>query len=273
MVNGYKIIDTHAHIYPGKIAERAVGNTDNFYGTESARLGTAEDLLLQGEAIGIDQHVVCSVATTPHQVQSINRFIAGEVEKHPDKLIGLGTMYPHSDSIEEDFKHLVSLGLLGVKLHPDIQKIAVDDPGCYMIYDMCREYGLPLLLHTGDNRYDFSNPNRLVKIIEKYPDVKFIGAHFGGWSIWERAVEDYSRFDNFMVDCSSSFNYISREAACRIIEQYGVDKVMFGTDYPMWAAKGEIDFFFSLGLKKEDNEKILHLNAEKFYYPLMKTKR
>ena len=58
MVNGIKVIDAHCHIYPEKIAERAVGGTDNFYKCKSFCKGTTDDLLIQGEAAGIDHFIV-----------------------------------------------------------------------------------------------------------------------------------------------------------------------------------------------------------------------
>ena len=32
MINNIKVIDAHCHIYPEKIAAKAVAGTDNFYG-------------------------------------------------------------------------------------------------------------------------------------------------------------------------------------------------------------------------------------------------
>ena len=36
MKNGYFVIDTHCHIYPEKIAAKAVAGTDKFYDTTAA---------------------------------------------------------------------------------------------------------------------------------------------------------------------------------------------------------------------------------------------
>ena len=123
MVNGYEIIDAHCHIYPDKIAERAVHGTDTFYDIVSKHKGTFKDLIGQKESSGIDKFVVQSVATTPHQVKSINEFIAKEIDLYGDFLIGLGTLHQNSETMEEDVLHLKELGLKGVKLHPDIQNL------------------------------------------------------------------------------------------------------------------------------------------------------
>lgn len=264
MRNGFSVYDAHCHIYPEKIAARAVGGTDTFYGEHSACLGTVPDLIAQGTAAGIDHFIVQSVATTPRQVKSINEFIAAEVANAPGRLTGLGTLHPESEDIAGDIEHLISLGLHGVKLHPDIQKFKIDDYRCLKIYELC-EGRLPILMHTGDYRYDFSNPNRLVPILKIYQGLTVIGAHLGGWSIWEEASRALSGFRNLFVDCSSSFPYLKPEQAREIILRYGTDRVLFGTDYPMWSPEKELEYFFTLGFSEDENRAMLSENVRRLF--------
>ena len=260
--NGYRVIDAHCHIYPDKIAERAMAGTDGFYGIKNSDChGTVEDLIKVGLDAGIDGFVVQSVATTPHQVQSINEFIAKSVAESDGLLVGLGTLHPDSQDIAGDIKHLTELGLKGVKLHPDIQRFKIDDYRCLKIYELCENMGLPILMHTGDHRYDYSNPNRLLPVMEIYTDLTVIGAHLGGWSIWDEAAEKLSGLPNLYVDCSSSLYALSPEKARSLIRTYGAKKVLFGTDYPMWEPKAELERFFALGLTPEENNLILYQNT------------
>jgi predicted TIM-barrel fold metal-dependent hydrolase len=263
MVNGFEVIDAHCHIYPEKIAEKAVRGTDKFYDIVSKFKGTASELIEQKAFNGVDKFVVQSVATTPHQVKSINEFVSSEVSKHSDFLIGLGTLHQDSETTSSDVEHLVELGLRGVKLHPDIQNFKIDEEKYFHIYEILQEKKLPLLLHTGDYRYDNSNPNRLIPVLETFKDLVIIGAHFGGWSIYETASKHLNKYDNLFVDCSSAFYSLEKEQAKNIINRYGVDKVLFGTDYPMWDAKVELEYLFSLGLQKDELEKILSKNVKK----------
>ncbi len=265
MKNGYFVIDSHCHIYPEKIAAKAVAGTDKFYDTVAACLGTPADLLSVNEQAGVDHSIVQSVATTPKQVQSINEFIAATVNAAPDRLTGLGTLHPNSDDLRGDVEHLISLGLKGVKLHPDIQNFKVDDYRCLKIYELCEEFGLPILMHTGDKRYDNSNPNRLIPILEIYDKLVIIGAHFGGWSIWEEASHVLCDIPNLYVDCSSSMPWISDEKTVEIIRRYGAQRVLFGTDYPMWSPVKELDRFMTLPLTDEDKRIILSENVKKVY--------
>lgn len=263
----FKIIDSHCHIFPDKIAQKATDSIDDFYQISESGVingcgfvGNAKTLIKQCDESGVHKCLVTSVATTPHHAQSINSFIASEVELFPDRFIGFGSLHPESETLEEDAEHLIELGLKGVKLHPDIQNFKVDDPRVIRIFEICNEKGLPILLHTGDSRYDNSNPNRVAPVLEQFPDLVVIGAHFGGWSIWEKATEKLSKFKNFYVDTCSSFYALKKETARKIIETYGTDKVIFGTDFPMWRQDDELKYLFSLGFSEEQLEDILHNN-------------
>lgn len=261
----YKIIDAHCHIYPDKIAAKAAKATCDFYeGLGSTLDGTVSTLLKEAEIAGISHCLVQSVATTPKQVSSINNFIATAVAESNGKFTGLGTLHPDSEDIKRDVDEIISLGLKGVKLHPDIQRFKIDDYRMLKIYELC-EGRLPLLIHTGDRRYDFSNPNRMMPILDIYKNLTVIGAHFGGWSVWEDATKKLSKYKNFYVDCSSSLYALTPEKAKELILSYGTDRVLFGTDYPMWTPKDEIARFMQIDLTSKERKDILYNNAAKMF--------
>lgn len=256
---GRGIIDSHCHIYPGKLAPKAVGSIDSFYdGLPVKPLdGTVGTLLATGREHGITHFIVHSVATRPEQVSNINRFLAASELTAEGAFTALGTMHPDSMNKQKDMDELLDLGLHGVKIHPDIQRFNADDPKIMPIYEMCEEYGLPIVVHTGDHRFDFSNPERVVNVLKRFPNLKFIGAHFGGWSVWERALQLLPDFPNITVDTSSSFYWLAPEKAVEIIRAYGAERVMFGTDYPMWNQQPEIDYLKKLDLTDKEFEDIL----------------
>lgn len=261
----YYVIDSHCHVYPQKIASAAVGATDAFYGVKSCFDGSTDTLLSQMSTTGVDRALIQSVATTPRQVKSINNFIADTVKNSNGAFAGLGTLHPDSEDIEADVNEVISLGLLGVKLHPDIQRFKIDDYRCLKIYELCEKSGLPILMHTGDNRYDFSNPNRLLPVLKIYTSLTVIGGHLGGYSVWDEASEKLSGQPNFYVDTSSSISMLGVDKAKEIIMRYGVDKVLFATDYPMFDQKTEINYLLQMGFSDEEYEKIFSLNAKKVF--------
>ena len=258
------IIDCHCHVYPEKIAAKAVESIGSFYGLPMKYLGTAADMIANSRAAGITHSVIFSVATTPHQINSINDFIAEEVAKDPS-LTGLGAVHPESPDQRADIDKVVSLGLKGVKLHPDFQRFYIDDPRCMRIYELCAERDLTVLIHMGDLRYDYSRPERLIPVLREFRGLKIIGAHLGGWSLWKDAADRLKGFEDFTVDCSSSLAFMPPEQARDIIRGYGSKRVIFGTDYPMWDFGDELKRFYALGLDEKENEDILWKNSARLF--------
>ncbi len=261
----YPIIDSHCHIYPDKIADKAVEAIGQFYNLDMYYDGRYSTLLDFGSKIGVKHYVIFSVATTPSQIHSINTYIADTVKQSDGLMTGLGALHPDSEDIEGDIAEIVSFGLKGVKMHPDFQKFNIDDKKCYKIYEMCQQYKLPVLLHTGDSRYDYSNPKRMKTVLDDFPDLIVIGAHFGGWSCWREAAETLSKYKNFYVDCSSSFDWLSADESRKIVRDYGADHVLFATDFPMWNHESELKHFMAMNLTDEENKLILYKNAIKLF--------
>lgn len=259
-----EIIDSHAHIYPEKIALKASKAIGDFYGIPMKYIGTTEMLLEKGKEAGFSRFLVHSVATTAHQVHSINEFILSEIEKHKE-FIGFMTLHQdmNKEDMEKEVAWAIEKGFKGIKLHPDFQKFKIDDENVFKIYEVA-EGKLPILFHTGDKRYDYSSPERLVSVANKFPDLKVIGAHFGGYSCWD-VIDVYkkAKYNNVFFDTSSSLFFLSKERAKQMIYEFGVDKFFFGTDYPMWDAKEELKRFMDLDLTDEEREKILSLNIKK----------
>ena len=118
-------------------------------------------------------------------------------------------------------------------------------------------------MHTGDRRFDFSNPNRMLPILQIYTELLVIGAHLGGWSVWDEAAEKMAHIPNFYVDCSSCFRFMSHKKAKELIRKWGANRVLFGTDYPMRSAASELSELFKLGLDESEYQCILNMNAKK----------
>ena len=106
-----KIVNAHCHIYPEKIASKAVIGIRDFYDLDMFLNGKLDDLIRDGNEVEVTHYLVHSVATTPKQVKSINEFISEAVNAHPDIFTGFGTLHPNSDDIQGTLTILLNLAL------------------------------------------------------------------------------------------------------------------------------------------------------------------
>ena len=255
-----KIIDCHCHIYPEKIAEKAVKAIGDFYDIHMNCEGTCQYLLEEWKKYGVDKMLIHSTATRPDQVSHINQFLLGELSKNPD-FIGFGTLHPQYEDNEGEIEKLLANGVKGIKFHPDFGQIDILSPEMYHIYEMMSGK-LAIMFHVGDYRYDYSHPKKIKQILRDFPKLTVIGAHLGGYSTWEDSM-DILCGENIYFDTSSTLEFISPELAVKIIKKHDMDKILFGTDYPMWHIEKEIQNIEKLSLSDDEKEKIFYQKAQR----------
>lgn len=257
------VVDVHVHIYPDQISERAAQSIGRFYSLPmDEQDGSVERLRESLAGTDITHCVVCSVAVKPTTVESINDFIACEVAAH-DNLIGLAAMHQdHPDPCAE-LERAVSMGLCGIKLHPDTQAVDMDDPRLMRVYEVAERRGLPLIIHCGDYRYDYSHPRRLKRILHEFPNLVVDAAHFGGWSIQDYALE-FLEDERCFLDMSSSMRFLGPRRTRELVYAYGCDRILFGSDFPMWDPGAELERFRALGFAPAELEAMCWHNAERF---------
>ena len=257
-------IDTHAHIYPDAIALKAAQSIAEFYQIPMKEDGRLETLLERGRQAGIVKHLVHSVGITPERVPGINDYLMRTVAAYPDRLIGFGTLHPDMADVRAEIRRIKAGGLRGVKVHPDFQHFCLDCDAALAMFRALAEEGMPLLAHTGDSRYPYSEPSRMARALKAVPEVKAICAHLGGWSVWDDAWKQLADLPNVWVDTCSSLYALAPEEAAAIIRRYDGTRVFFGTDYPMWDPVEERARFDALPLTETERENIAHRNFEHF---------
>ena len=259
-----KIIDVHCHLFPEKIAEKATQAVGSFYGIPMNNIGTEERLKTDMDQYGINHCFIHSVATVPQQVRAINDFLSETMKSDSDKFTAFGPIHIGINNILDEIDYMKTNGITGIKLHNDFQEFAVDDRALDDMYEKCQAEKIPIMFHAGDKRYSYTNPKKFRNIGKRFPDLIGIAAHFGGYSEWSDIDDDYCKDSPFWFDTSSSLFELKRNDVHRIINSRGSDKIMFGTDFPMWTCNDEYKRIDSLGLNYETLEKVMFKNAEDF---------
>ena len=254
-------IDFHCHVYPDAIAAKAADNVRQFYSGLGNPVidGSVQTLLDRGTKAGVEKFVILPVSLRPTNTRHINDFIIGEVAKQP-RFFGYGTIHAGMQDLCEEVEYIQNNGLLGIKMHTDCQVFPIDDPRLFPVYDMVQDK-LPILFHMGDQRYDYSHPKRLRKVLDLFPKLQVIAAHFGGYTMYELAAEELKDKDCFF-DVSSSLMFMEEGVAERYINRHGAERFVYGSDYPMWNPVVEMERFQRLKLTDTQKEQIAHITAE-----------
>jgi predicted TIM-barrel fold metal-dependent hydrolase len=252
------IIDFHTHVYPPKAAHKAVANIGDYYGVPVRGRGTLDELLEVGKRAGIDKFVLLPAAEAAEQVRRINDYIAGLCKAH-DELIGFGALHPDMPNAGEEVDRLIALGLRGIKIHGEFLRVNIDDDRMMKLYALL-EGKLPVVFHMGNYRTTYSHPARLPPVLEAFPKLTVVAAHFGGWLLFDLALECL-RHTSCYVDLSSASEFIGLTRMEELIALYGARRVLFGSDYPMFNPQEELATFGKLRLSDGDRELILCQNA------------
>ena len=253
-------IDFHTHVYPDAIAPKAADSIRVFYGFgEKAMDGTVKTLLARGDIAGTHRFVILPVAMRPDRTRHINEFILSQVAVEP-RFFGFGTVHAGMENITDEVDFIRENGLLGIKMHPDSQVFAIDDERLFPVYEQIQG-DLPIIFHMGDHRFDYSHPKRLRRVLELFPRLQVIAAHFGAYDIYEEAYDQLKDKDCFF-DVSSSLMFMGEGVAEDYVNRYGAERFVYGSDYPMWDPVLEMDRFMKLKLTDHQFEQIAHKTAE-----------
>ena len=258
-----KIADAHAHIFPDKLAVKAAASIGEFYGCRMYKPASVENLVAEEARAGVSRCIVSNSAVTPEQVHNINSFIAAACAEHP-AFVGFGSIFPGMDGWEAELDRMQELGLRGLKIHSDFQKLPIDEPGAVEMYRSVARRGMVVLFHMGDNRYDYSSPERLTNLLRQVPDLRVIAAHFGGWNDWEHSLR-CPQPENVLYDTSSTTPLISHELAMRMFDAFGPERFLFGSDFPMWEPKEMLRQLLTFDLGQDVLENILYGNFMKLF--------
>lgn len=260
------VVDFHAHAFPDEVAKKAIPILEKEGGIKAKLDGTLSSLLSSMDKYGIEKSVICSIATKPEQFNSILKWSKSIVS---ERIIPFPSFHPDDPFALERIKIIKNEGFKGIKLHPYYQDFNIDDEKMMKIYEKITEYNLILTLHTG---FDFAfprirkaDPKKVLKIKSKFPELKLVATHLGGWEDWNE-VEKHILGKEIYMEISFSLEFLSMEKAKNIILSHQKNYILFGTDTP-WTDQGEtLKLLKNLDLPQDREELILRKNAISFLF-------
>lgn len=255
-------IDFHTHAFPDELAARAIPYLEEEGDIKACLNGTLSDLLRSMDRAGIEKSLICSIATRPVQFKSIFNWSKAI---RSERIIPLPSVHPKAVDLEDQLRLIRAEGFAGIKLHPYYQDFFIDDPALDRLYTALIEHDLLLVMHTGFDiafpRMELCDPVRIRGVMERFPELKLVTTHLGGWDDWERVRELLIGRPVYM-ELSFSLNFLDRETARAMILSHPPEYLLFGSDSPWADQKKSLDQLRALDLDEELLQRIARDNAE-----------
>jgi aminocarboxymuconate-semialdehyde decarboxylase len=232
--------------------------------------------------------------------RQVNERLAEIVGQHPDRFVALGTVPLQEVSLAvQELTHCVkTLGLRGVEINPSVRGMDLTDQKLNLdgFFAKAQELDIVVFMHPigfthGERLVDhyFSNvignpletsvaASHLIfdGVMDRYPKLKMVLPHGGGYlaHYWARMDHAWkARSDCRVVIKKKPSSYLEkfyfdrmtfdRGMLGHLVERFGADHVLLGTDYPYdMGMEHPVEFIGGTpGVSKADKDRIMGGNA------------
>ena len=258
-------VDVHTHVWPERIAGAVLEALVNDLGIPAIAQNTVESLKSHMRRSGTDKSVVLGVVQRADQVIRANDWLIGIQD---EMLVPFGAMHPDLEDKAAEVRRLRESGIKGIKLHPMMNRFYPDDPKMFPVYEemgdsMVLEVHSGRLPHTRPGETVFSPPERIMNVVRRFPRLKVMALHLGGFYMLDEAERELIGQENVFIDTTwpPSLKKVADRTLAAIINKHGPDKVCFGTDFPLASQVDDAEYLLGLPLSDHNQERILGENA------------
>lgn len=294
----YVIVDVHVHTYPSaQIGDQALmgAGTSGCSGTIGEILGRMDDLGIARSVmvnmtpmadmrgallaklpadLTADRWAAAEDEVRANLVARQNRrnaWSCGVVREYPQLVafIGLDPCMTGEEMRAEIDAWLGSDLAKGIKIHPAGNRHYPNDHRLWPAYELAQELDVPILFHAGrlfGDEAPFSHPRYFGEIAESFPRLRMILGHLC-FDFFDDALALAERFPNITFDCSAAVSeqrpreIIPSDRLVQLMRGIGVQRVLFGSDFPWYDPGRDIERVLSLPLADDEKRLILGENA------------
>jgi len=255
------IIDFHTHAFPDTIAAKAIPSLEKAGNISAHTAGTIDSLLASMDLAGIDRSIIYSIATKPEQFEAILNW-SHQISN--ERLIPLPSIHPDDPHCVERVYTVKQEGFIGIKMHPYYQNYFLNEERLTPFYEALSDTGLILVIHCGYDiaypRIRCADPAGVLTLHNRFPKLRLISTHFGGWDIWDE-VEEILIGKEIYMEISFALHYLKEEQIVRMLNNHPPDYLLFGSDSP-WIDQTEyITKLKALPISNKLLDRILGKNA------------
>lgn len=189
--------------------------------------------------------------------------------------INLDPVLMDAVTIRQKVRETVSQGARGIVLLPALHGFYGNDRRVWPVYEMAQSFQLPILAQTGDagplppgGRGHWGRPRYFGDVAASFPKLRLILGHLGRGYESEIAVLT-RRYPNVYTETSMRLSGLDEAGkwtpaeAVTWFRLIGIDRILFGTKWPLFDPQQDINTVRKLPLTPEEKRKILGENAKR----------
>jgi predicted TIM-barrel fold metal-dependent hydrolase len=273
------LIDFHTHIFPPDVRdhrERYCARDawfNELYSKPSANIATAEDLVAEMDASGVDATVTFSFGwSDAGLIEEMNSYIIDATRRYPKRIYGMAVLQPTAGlRAVRELERCAAAGMIGLgELMPHGQGYKLSDIDLLTPFmEIVRQYQLLVLSHCSEP-IGHVYPGKgnvtlqdIVTFLTAFPDVRFVAAHWGGGLPFYCLMPEIQRIAAHVWYDTAATAYLYRNTILPVVaDLVGADRILFASDYGLLRQRRIIDYIAQSGLSSEAVEMVLGGNAQ-----------
>jgi uncharacterized protein len=281
LLDGIPLVDAHVHTarlptlkmslqeWTGHF-EGGVENLLELYDDEGTMIPARFDEYMASE--GVDVAILfAEYSPKSTGIQAVEDMLP-IIEHNPERFRLMANLNPHLHyPLVAELKRQISLGAVGLKLHPVHGSFPPNDRMLYPAYAYCEMENIPIVFHCGTSVFPgatnrFADPALIEDVARDFPDLTIVLAHGGrGWWYDAAAFITLMR-PNVHIEISG----LPPRKLSDYYKNFDLErlarKMIFGTDWPgVPGPKANARAVADLGLERETLANVLHENASRIY--------
>jgi uncharacterized protein len=274
------LIDFHTHIFPPYICQHRDHYCardpwfNTLYANSRAFMATAEDLIAEMDASGVDASVTFSFGwTDPGLIEETNSYVLDAMQRYPGRLYGMAVLQPTAgERALSELERCARSGMIGLgELMPHGQGYRLSNISLLTPFmELARSYNLLVLSHCSEpvgHLYPGKGDVSLLDIVtflNAFPDIRFIAAHWGGGLPFYCLMPEIERVTGQVWYDTAATPYLYRQNIFPVATQLvGAERILFASDYGLMRQGRVINHIRQAGLDAESLALVLGGNAQR----------
>ena len=273
------LIDFHTHIFPPDVRdhrERYCARDawfNELYSNPRANIATAEDLVAEMDASGVDATVTFSFGwSDAGLIEEMNSYVIDATRRYPKRIYGMAVLQPTAGlRAVRELERCAAAGMIGLgELMPHGQGYKLSDIDLLTPFmEIVRQHQLLVLSHCSEP-IGHVYPGKgnvtlqdIVTFLTAFPDVRFVAAHWGGGLPFYCLMPEIQRIAGHVWYDTAATAYLYRNTILPVVaDLVGADRILFASDYGLLGQRRIIDYIAQSGLSSEAVEMVLGGNAQ-----------